>query len=281
MRDRTRTLLLGLLACGPFVAAVVADVTVTETSQITGGKIVPALGFRQYAVSLGEVRPYPVIEVHYEFQNSGSQTITIDQVKPSCGCLRWHMHREKMVYAPGESGRLTVRMFTANESAGPHEFAIDVDWSDDQPHHETLTFRVVLPEKKVSVEPREVFFYQNHGRADKRTIYVTDYRHQDSRPMTVLSAEATSETIRVDLLPSEKDAAGRLRTPIQISVPGQVRPGREIAYVKITTDDKEFPSIMVPVLIEGGTRMTGPALPDQGVPNVWEIARRELGLPVR
>jgi hypothetical protein len=117
-----------------------------------------------------------------------------------------------------------------------------------QRHEQLVTFRLALPEQKVSVEPAEVYFYQLTGEPDERTIYVTDYR---GGRLEVTGAACTSELVSLEVLPPETDERGNHRTPIRVSVPGDVPPGREEARITIATSDPEFARVYAAVLIQG------------------------------
>jgi hypothetical protein len=189
-----------------------------------------------------------VIPAHFDFANTGDSPVTITKLEPSCGCLNPQLVGDKKVYAPGERGRFYVSVRTANESAGPHAYAVDVHYADQRPHQETLTFRLELPERKVSVEPPEVFFYQLTGEPDSRTIYVTDYRDSG---LEVLEATCSLDFVTVELLPREQDEDGHERTPIRVSVAGVVPSGRAIRAVRIRTNDPEFEQLHAAVVIHG------------------------------
>jgi hypothetical protein len=252
MRAAIHTLGLPLLGLLPCVSALaIASVTPRTAPGVSAARERAPLAFSQYGVSYGEIRPYPLVEAYYTFENLGNEPVSIDDVTPSCGCLRWELHGDQRTFAPGERGRLTVRLFTANEQPGEHSYAIDVRSRDQRTHAEQLMFRVTLPDRKVSVEPREVYFYQLHGQADERLVYVTDYREDATGPIEVTSASSTSDQVTVTVLPAEVDDAGRPRVPLRLSVPAEVAPGREIGHIVIETTDPLFRKITLPVLVQG------------------------------
>ncbi len=239
---------LSCAALLPFFAAVVAHVGSTPAAPIHNQPELPPLAFSQYAVNLGEVTPRPVIPAHFDFVNAGDAPVTITKLEPSCGCLNPQLVGDKEVYAPGERGRFYVSVRTANESAGPHAYTVGVHYSDQRLHEDQLVFRLTLPERKVSVEPPEIYFYQLTGEPDSRTIYVTDYR---SSGLEVLEATCSLEFVTVEVLPREQDENGNERTPIRVSVAGDVPPGRAIRAVRIRTNDPDFEQLHAAVVIHG------------------------------
>lgn len=246
----TRLLRYGLIttACAPFAAALVAAAMPARPCEIGPAPARPALAFDQYAVDFREVPPRPVIQAHFDFTNQSDRPVEIAQIEPSCGCLDPKLYGNQTHYEPGERGRFYVTLHTANESPGPHGYTITVRYHDGELREETLAFRLALPERKVNVEPPEVYFYQLSGEPAEQVIYVTDYRDAQ---LEVVSARCTSELVGVDVLPPEIDAEGHRRTPIRLRVPGDVPPGRQTGLVTIATTDPEFRQLFAAVLVHG------------------------------
>ena len=206
------------------------------------------LAFDQYLVNLRDAPLRPVLSADYRFSNIGEQPVTITELAPSCGCLTPQLAKEKRTYEPGERGAFRVQIATANESPGPQEYTVDVKYLDPDPQQVTVRFKVRLPERKISVEPAELAFFQYNGQPSERVIHVTDYRGPG---LEVLDASSTSDLLSCSVQPADVDEAGRHRVPVRLSVPGEVPPGRQLVTVTIRTSDPEFSHIRVPVLIDG------------------------------
>jgi hypothetical protein len=236
------------VAGSPFVAAVIASVLPESPCELDAAPSRPALAFDQYAVDFREVPLRPVIQAHFDFTNRSDQPVNITQLEPSCGCLDPKLYGNQTHYEPGERGRFYVTLHTANESPGLHDYTITLRYRDEQPREETLAFRLTLPERKVSVEPPEVYFYQLSGEPAEQVIYVTDYRDSG---LEVVSARCTSDLVSVEVLPPESDSEGHRRTPIRLSVPGIVPAGRNTALVTIATTGPDFRELYAAVLVHG------------------------------
>ncbi|QDU38387.1 hypothetical protein Mal4_27140 [Maioricimonas rarisocia] len=244
---RWRTALCATVGLVPFAIAVTASCLDASPGEIRGGKPLAPLSFRQYAVNLRKVPARPVIPAHFEFINRGRTPLKITELVPSCGCLNPKLEGDKQIFQPGEVGRFFVRVATANETPGPKHYTIRVKYEAPEPAEELLTFRLELPQRKISVEPAEVYFYQLDGRADERTIYVTDYRGGD---LTIEAAESSSELVAVTVGATETNPEGHQRIPIQLAIPENVPAGRRVTSVKIRTNDPDYHTLYVPVLIE-------------------------------
>ncbi|MCA9053167.1 MAG: DUF1573 domain-containing protein [Planctomycetaceae bacterium] len=283
MAERRKTLWLTLAGLLPCLMAVVAEAIPARPAITTAAQALPELSFAQYGVSYPEGPPRPVIDAHFDFENRSDVPVTIDNIEPSCGCLRCYPARERKTYQPGETGTLVVRMFTANEKPGPHFYTVAVTVRGRETRTEQLTFRASLPERKISLEPSEVYFYQLTGEPDSRTIFLTDYRTEQSSPLEVVDVESLSPRITAKVHPIEEDPAGHRRVPITLTVPGDVPPGRETTFVRISTNDPEFSQLAFPVLIEGRREIYGPPIAETSGVDVFaalETWRTEQPGPV-
>lgn len=215
--------------------------------KIAGDIVRSKLVFSQYAVHLGEVRPVGTIPAHFDFVNTGDQPVKILKLEPSCGCLAPRLYEDKKTYAPGEHGRFYVSVKTANESPGPKDYTVKVSYDDGEPKERLVSFHLTVPERKVSVTPAEVYFYQTQGKADFREIMVEDHR---GRNLNVLDVVCSTEHASVKL--GKKTIDGHVsRTPIRVDVPADVPEGKSTALITIQTDDPDYQIIRVPILIWG------------------------------
>lgn len=236
---------LGLV---PFLGAVCASLAGTQPRDVAPPGARPPLAFDQYAVNLREVAPRPVIQAHFDFTNRGDEPVRITKLDASCGCLAPQLVGERDTYEPGERGRFHVRVRTASEPPGPHVYTVRVNYEDSRPHAETVTFRLTLPERKLSVEPSELVFYPPPGRSESKVIYVTDYRRES---IDVVDARCELEFVALDVLPAETDQHGRRRFPIQVTVPADYPPGRHMGVITLRTSDPEFTRLFAGILVQG------------------------------
>ena len=235
-----------LLAVPVFLATIFTE-SVPAARELSSNKEISSLAFSQYSVDLGQVPAVGTVPAHFDFKNSGSGNLEILEFIPSCGCLAPKLYPEKRSYAPGEWGRFYVSVKTANETPGPKDYRVVVKYDDGEPQERTVTFKMVIPHRKVTISPSEIYFYQLTGDPDSKKIELTDHR---GLPLNVLDIETTSPLVQAEA--GQKEIAGNVTTiPIQIDVPGHVPAGKQTALIKIHTDDPEYDVISVPVLIWG------------------------------
>jgi hypothetical protein len=234
----------------PFVCAVVAQAMGPTPQKPTAGEEPAGLVFEQYLVDLGEVPPIPMLEGRFRFTNRSDRTITITDLKPSCGCLNPRL--SKHVYEPGEAGEFFVRVETAGEKSGQKEYYVDVMYEDSQARQVQLGFDFVLPERKVVVHPRALIFYQLGTDSTTREINISDYRDAQ---MTVLEGTCKSPYVSVTIEPTKTMSAGYRTTRVEVTVSGSIPPGKHQTILNLKTDDSTYPLVRVPLWIQGPDRV--------------------------
>ena len=236
--------------------ASLAAVLVPASPTPSAAAATPPLAFRQYAAVLGEVGPTPAVGHRFRFTNGSDTAVTVTDLRPSCGCLEPTLEGgtetdDGRRYEPGEDGSFEVRVLTAGETPGPHAYTIDVtSRAGEETYRRQLHFTVTLPEAKVTLTPREVFFYQLSGEAGEQTVVVTDPR---SDPLTVTSADSKSEWLTTEIR-AEPDGH---RTTVTLRVPEGLPPGLTTAWVKIRTSDPDYATLKVAVAMNGGSSDRG------------------------
>jgi hypothetical protein len=248
-----RKLLCGLLLL-PVAGAALAQVRSAVPTEAAAGEPIASLAFDQYLVNLRETPLRPILSGDFRFTNCGESPLTITKLEPSCGCLTPQLAGDKRTYESGERGLFRVDVATANEEPGPHEYTVKVQYTDPAPQEAIVRFKLVLPERKVSVAPAELAFFQYNGHPSTRDVYITDYR---GSTLQVLDARSSSEVVTATVQPAEVDEQGHHRVPVRLSVPGIVPPGRLRTTITIRTSDPEFSVIRIPVLVDGPERPAG------------------------
>lgn len=238
--------LLAMAALSPFVFAVAVRWIGTEPAPVQAGPDRPALAFRQYLVDLGKVPPSPVVGAKFRFENRGKKPVHISNLVPSCGCLAPRLAKRE--FAPGESGEIILPVKTPNEPAGLREYTVTVHYTDPAPREERLTFRVTLPEKRITLRPRSLAFYQLGTRSSMRDIYLTDY---PKIGLKITQVECDSKYVTVQARKADYDEYGHPRHPVTVTVSGNVAPGKHRAVVTIHTDHPEYRRLQVPLIIMG------------------------------
>lgn len=234
-------------------------------SPVIGERATPSLVFDQYMINYGEhpVTPIPLpvagtdpddpkaakvmgFAVPFMYRNVSDQEVRIQSLTPSCGCLRPQI--DSMTIAPGEYGRLLMPIRTANEAAGPHEYLVKVLYEDGQPHEIDLTTKLVLPDKKIEVSPKAMWFYQSGTEVTPMQLTVTD-RRAESFQINNISCSSDFWTVKQvsDRLGADSERIITLNVTLAANIPA----GRHRGIINIETDDPMYPRIQVPIGCQG------------------------------
>lgn len=241
-----------LLATVPFVGAAAAVAMPAKPAVMADAVTHSPLAFEQYLVNLGPVPAVREVAGRFTFKNVGRETVHVTQLEPSCGCLNPRL--EKRIYAPGELGTFHVRVQTASESAGPHEFTVKVHYEDMAAGKETverppveLGFKLVVPEKQVSLRPRALVFYQLGTEPTTQDVLVVDERGSD---LDLTSVTSSSPLATVKAVGKDRQD-GLVRHTLRVTVAGNVPRGRTRALISVRTSDPAYRVLQIPLLIQG------------------------------
>jgi hypothetical protein len=237
-------LLIGTLALVPFGFAVLSHTVRPSLPMAIAAPDRPPLVFDQYLVDLGAVEPTTEVRALFHLENRGSKPVDLTKITPSCGCLTPLVSTRQL--EPGQTAQMALRMQPANELPGRKEYYADIAYSDGQPRETRVTFRVEIPEQQLRVDPRAMLFYQMSDQPTSRTLTIFDNRPDPAR---ILGATVKSPFVQLRHQ-SERTEDGVSRTEFEVTVPGNIPPGRHEAVITIETTDAKSPVLRVPLLID-------------------------------
>jgi hypothetical protein len=217
----------------------------------------PALVFSQYMATSGSepVRDEPVISAEFAFRNISDREARLTELVPSCGCLAPSFHPQ--VVPPGGVGVVRLPVRTANEAPGPHEYLVTVRYEDSQPRELNLTWKVVLPEKQLLVEPNVLIVMGQLSDQQSYPIRLLDGRpERRGQPIRIQRVEVSSALFTCE--PGETQVTDdRIQTDLLAKFRPPIPPGRHRGLIIVKTDDAAFPVLHVPVLVSGPERRAG------------------------
>lgn len=234
-----------VVALLPLMASFAFSLNESDAPSLSVTQRQPSLVFNEYLIHFGErpVPAQPVISPTFLFRNVGTETIQLQKLIPSCGCLT--PVASTMEVAPGESGRLVLPIRTAGESPGFHEYTVNVRYTDPEPREVTLAVKLVLPEHAVLVEPKALFLMGKFSEDLSHEVRVTDLRDD---ALSVNSVVSSVPWLSPQIVQQTTDEEGT-RALIGVRVTGEVPAGNQRAIVHVLTNDAQFPILQVPVVI--------------------------------
>jgi hypothetical protein len=204
------------------------------------------LQISQSAIDAGEVRVGPALVRKFTFINSGTEPLTITDVRSSCGCLVPAL--AKRVFEPGERGELKVEVNTLSQPAGPHRWTFALAYRcgaavGERPLELTATLR-----QEIEIVPAAIAFRGSDP--PPAVVTVTDRR---PKPLRVLAAGTSCPGLRAEIVP----------TGVRVSVTADCQVGQTAETVTLTSDDPDYREIKVPVTVDHQPKRRVTALPNR------------------
>ena len=256
--DARKRIVAGLILLLPIGGSLFYSFAPAKARSVENVKARPALVFQQYLIDRHMVdSDESKVRVYYRFKNVGKSPLTIKGIQPSCGCLQVRIL--KMEFQPKETGEFQLELDTAKSIPGDKQYDITVTYNDPEPREVKLMFRATVPEKKVSVRPRALIFYQFNAEPTKQELVVEDFRNSN---LQVLGASTDSDLATIEPLKLPAGSPAELKAKYEITVQGNIPSGRHRAAVTIVTDDPEYPELHVPLLIQGPPTQADQAAPE-------------------
>lgn len=238
------------LALLPFLGSVMFGMSDQSSPPLDVTRTRPALIFSEYLIDYGEepIQPQPVLSAEFPFRNGGRQAVQVEQLIPSCGCVKPQMSRTTI--PPGESGKLVLPIVTATEQPGFHSYLVRVRYADPEPREAQLEVKVVLPERSVLVEPRALFLMGQFSADEEHVVTVTDLRET---ALNVESVTSSHPGMTAHIVSRVRDETGS-RTTVGIRVADGLSAGSQRGLVEVRTGDPEYPLLQIPVLARSRER---------------------------
>lgn len=111
------------------------------------GQGVAEVAFVPETTDFGTVEMGTVVEVDFEYENTGSGVLILSKAKPGCSCTKLEFTADTL--APGESGSFRLLFDTANR-IGSEQLSVSVWTNADPPIHRLhVTGTIEWPKTKV------------------------------------------------------------------------------------------------------------------------------------
>ena len=264
---KSHLLRIAVLLAAPCLVAAMFSMREVTAPPLTLSIDRPALVFETYMrhEGLDPIPMQPLLTPFFTFVNKGAATVVIEEVKAGCSCISPEITGKEI--APGQQGRVMLPIKTRNEPAGLREYITTVKYLDPKPREVTLTYKVVLPEKQVEIEPRVVMLMGKISSSDHSIITINDHRTERyADPMKIQSVVSSSPLFKAELL-GQTSSDGVGRTTIDVRFVDGIPMGQHRGLVTITTSDEAYPVIQVPVILGDRRRPEDEAVslsPDAG-----------------
>lgn len=241
---------------------VVCVVSLTSPAFAAEPKLVPA----EARIDFGHVPQGDPASFEFILRNEGDADLTIDSVKPSCGCTA-ALASDKVV-PPGGEAKISGEVKTAGFQDRINK-TITVTSNDPNQPRTTLTVTGVV-DVPFHLEPRYLNFGQvNLGEAAEQVAVLT-VKDAAKLPITVGEPEVKNEYVKVAIAPqpaadgespnafnitvslADNAPQGVISAPVEIPIEGEATPVRLSLYANIVGPVAIYPQTVSLGLVEIG-----------------------------
>lgn len=234
-----------------------STVLLAQTPSITpalktsvGGKS-PRIHFNVTKHNFGNVPEGPAITHYFKFQNTGTDTLKISDVRASCGCTAASTATNDIL--PGQTGSIKA---TYNTSGRPGHGIKNITVTSNDPKDPSVVLNIEMTVvRDVDVNPERVYF-SNARKGTGPTQSVT-ILGRPGKKLKVLSAKTSNNIVEVVLKPYSEPVTelknninvvkNREGGIIDVTLPASLPITAVSDVIQITTDFKAKPEISIPV----------------------------------
>jgi uncharacterized protein YdeI (BOF family) len=199
----------------------------------------PAIKFKNTNVDFGEVSSGKIVDIVFEFENTGSDVLLIKNVIPSCGCTTAAL--DKKEYQPGEKGTIASKFNTSGYN-GKVIKTITVTSNDSAAPETRLTLSGTVSLKdfaQADVKPAQFIFGSvSVGKTYVRKLNLSNLGNLDLRVFEVICSPEVMLAFKTNNLPAKKSTEITLTfTPFE--------KGTFNTMVRIRTNDYRSPYLFI------------------------------------
>jgi len=199
----------------------------------------PTIKFKNMAVDFGEMASGKIVDINFEFENTGNEILYIKSVTPSCGCTTADLPKKD--YKPGEKGTIASKFNTSGYN-GKIVKTITVTSNDPDASETRLTLSgsvIVKDFAQASLKPEQINFGTvNVGKVYTKKLNLSNVGNQDLQIIEVSCSPEVSLVFKTNRLEPKKSTEITLNfTPFEKGTFNNI--------LKIRTNDYRTPYVFV------------------------------------
>lgn len=199
----------------------------------------PAIKFKSTTIDFGEVESGKIVDINFEFENTGSDLLIIKNVIPSCGCTATGLAKKE--YKAGEKGTIASK-FNSSGYNGKIIKTITVTSNDPDGAETRLTISgtvIVKDFAQADIKPDRVNFDMvKIGKTYTRKLNLSNSGNADLRIIEISCNPEVSLLFKTNVLAAKKT------TEITLTFTPFTK-GSFNNMVKIRTNDYRNPYVFV------------------------------------
>lgn len=201
----------------------------------------PVIKFNKDIHDFGTIEKGSKVVTEFEFVNNGKNTLTIEDVKTSCGCTT--ATPEKKEYAPGEKGIIPV---TFDSSRFSHKITKTITVFSNDPENPKYYLKIMgMVESEIEAKPTLISLYNVKRTDTEREIELSSNK--------LAKLELKDHSSDLDFLSATTERVSDQQVKLKIKVNGSKAPKGTTSFrgqVVIKTNGEKVPEITIPVHIK-------------------------------
>lgn len=189
-------------------------------------------------MDLGEVESGRVIKGVIQFVNSGKDTVTISQVRTSCGCTAAEVQQKN--YAPGDTAAINFQVNTRGFKGKVHK-SITIEFEKHDPSPQSVQLLLYCLDY-LEYSPIYLTFTQIHVNQDtviNRDIAITNHY---KKPVKIKSISTDLDVLKLHMKKRTIEPNETVRLEVSLK---PLRPVRQASDLIITTDQPSIEPIHI------------------------------------
>ncbi len=206
----------------------------------------PALTFEEINTDFGTADEGAKVDIEFPFINTSDRTITITNIKASCGCTAAQL--EKKVFAPGEGESIRATFNTKGRTGTQHKtITITTDDTANPTYRVSFKGQVV---SKVYIDEKLVNFGTiRQGDEMTKSFHIIDMSGENISIKNLTSAAGGLQFERGEPFDYTEEASGKSgrAIPITVTIPADYPQGPVATTVAVQTTYKDRPNFIATV----------------------------------
>jgi len=208
----------------------------------------PCLAFDSIIVDLGKAPDGQPLHHVFNFTNKGGSTLEIREIQASCGCMSTLLTAKTI--APGQSGRLDVKIATADVTASSRLLSqtvsiiktVTVTTNDRKQPSVILVLKAVIAPEIVLSERSIDFGIHRRGQEISSEVLV---EITPDKPISLSGATSTDDSVmaRLETVPDSGEKKIKVIATLKVTA----REGQHQGFVLVNTSSALKPQLKIPI----------------------------------
>ncbi|MCD6161909.1 MAG: DUF1573 domain-containing protein [candidate division Zixibacteria bacterium] len=199
--------------------------------------------FEQTIFNFGSITKGSNVTHNYWFSNTGTDTLIISKIKPTCGCTSTRL--SDIDVAPGERSSIDI-VFYSGKYNGKITKSIKLETNDPVNPYIELRFKAIInnPSQLLEFSPLQIDF-ETVPRGTEKQVIVSLTNMADEKVKIVMPVKPSDAFIKTSLKKSKLKPGDT--TELTLTLLKNLEPGKFLTSISIEMEEKPNSRITIPI----------------------------------